>query len=79
MKLKNEYNNKVAKKFRLIIDIIQIIGYIISGLIFVAALLDLNLYCLIYGVIVALSTWFSTLFLEAIAEIIELLDNIKNK
>ena len=72
--------NKVASKFSLVVNIMKFLGYF-ATIIGFFALFSIEeqgfaFLCLICGVIV---TWLSTLFFEAIAEGLQLLEDIKNK
>lgn len=79
------HKNKIAGKFKLVATILKIIGY--GGAILAALVIilrsEMEANGIILGIIVALIasliTWFSCLTWEAIAEIIQLLEDIKNK
>ena len=86
-KRKNENNvntrkiyNKVATKFNIVVYIIRIIGYF-SGFVSLIILAQNNSFLL--GLVVCASTcivtWLSTLFFVAIAEGLQLLQDIKEK
>lgn len=75
-------SNRVASKFTLVVTIVKFIGYI--GAIIVAIVMmsideDMIGLGILIGIAVAIATWFSTLFFEAIAEGLNLLQDIKNK
>ena len=73
-------SNVVAQKFTLIVVINKIIGYICSIVIAIILIIAVNFWIgLVFGLLIAVMTWLSTLLLEAIAEIINLLQDIKNK
>ena len=80
-------SNVVAGKFELVVLIIKFIGYISALIIVIAFLImaisfekgHLFLIGIILGIIQAIITWLSTLILEAIAEALNLLQDIKNK
>lgn len=64
-------NNNIANTFKILVYIIIVIGVILA---IVGCTLNL-----IYGILIFVSTLLSALFLRAIAEIIQLLEDIKNK
>ena len=73
-------SNVVAEKFILVVLIIKILGYL--GAIIIGAIYIGNIGFgpgLLIGGIIAISVWFSTLIFEAIAEGLNLLQDIKNK
>lgn len=73
-------SNKVANKFTLVVLITKIVGYlcaIICGLIFMGD--EGFWFGLLIIVSIAIAVWFSTLIFEAIAETLNLLQDIKNK
>lgn len=73
-------NNKVALKFGIVIMIIKAIGYIGAVMLFIVlASTEQFLSGLVTGVITFIVTWFSTLIFEAIAEGLQLLQDIKEK
>ena len=76
----NEITNKVASKFSLLVGIMKFIGYSASFISFIALLSSeetgFAFLCLIGG---AIFTWLSTLFFEAVAEGLQLLQDIKDK
>ena len=83
--MQNE-QNRVAKKFKIVVSVLRILGYgtaIISALLAVLFifidLLEATLVCLIYAIALAVGTWFACLTYEAIAEGLQLLQDIKNK
>lgn len=86
-KRKNENNvntrkiyNKVATKFNIVVYIIRIIGYF-SGFVSLIILAQNNSFLLglVVCVITCIVTWLSTLFFVAIAEGLQLLQDIKEK
>ena len=72
--------NTVASKFSLVVNIMKFLGYGATIIGFIALFSNeeqgFAFLCLICGAIV---TWLSTLFFEAIAEGLQLLEDIKNK
>ena len=76
----NEITNKVASKFSLLVGIMKFIGYSASFISFIALLSSeetgFAFLCLIGG---AIFTWLSTLFFEAVAEGLQLLQDIKDE
>lgn len=76
---KRKYN-KVATKFNFVVWIMKFLGYL-SGIItwIVLANLDNGLMGFVICVVICVVTWFSTLLFEAIAEGLQLLEDIKNK
>lgn len=74
------YTNTVASKFSLVVSIMKFLGYGATIIGFIALFSNeeqgFAFICLICGGIV---TWLSTLFFEAIAEGLQLLEDIKNK
>ena len=73
-------SNAVANKFILVVNIVKFIGYIaaiILGLILIGQ--GIILLGILGAIIIAIITWFSTLMFEAIAEGLNLLQDIKNK
>ena len=78
--IENEITNKVASKFSLLVGIMKFIGYSASFISFIALLSSeetgFAFLCLIGG---AIFTWLSTLFFEAVAEGLQLLQDIKDK
>lgn len=86
-KRKNENNvntrkiyNKVATKFNVVVYIIRFLGYF-SGFISLIILAQNNSFSLglVVCVITCIVTWLSTLFFVAIAEGLQLLQDIKEK
>jgi len=75
-KTKKEYTNFVAKKFDLVILIIKGLGYSVAVIMALMNAFDLGIWI---GIFVAIATWLSTLILEAVAEGLQLLEDIKNK
>ncbi len=72
--------NAVAFKFKIVVRIIQFVGYI--GALIVAILymvLEQFWLGIAFGIAIAVFTWFSKLIFEAIAEGLQLLEDIKNK
>jgi len=66
----------------MVVSIIKIIGYILAfifGLVMLDASGDNFFIAILSGGIFALFVWFSTLLYEAIAEVLNLLQDIKNK
>lgn len=76
---KNE-TNSVSDKINLIVSILHFIGYglsLISGIaLFINEEVLYGFVAIVIGIIITL---LSTIFLEAISEIIQLLEDIKNK
>lgn len=73
-------SNSVADKFLLVVLIVKFIGYI--GAVITAIIFMVNGgfgLGILSGVIIAISIWCSTLLFEAIAEGLNLLQDIKNK
>lgn len=73
-------SNEVANKFLLVVAIVKAIGYvcaIITGLIIMT--MDKFWLGLLVGLLIAVMVWSSTLIFEAIAEGLNLLQDIKNK
>lgn len=84
-KNKVKIKNKIANKFKLVVTLLKFLGYggaIISALIIILAS-EMELAGIVVGLLVALVvsliTWFSCLSWEAIAEVLQLLEDIKNK
>lgn len=76
----SDSSNMVANKFTLIVIIIKVIGYITAVVTLIAFLIAGEIgQGFLFGIIIAVITWFSTLAFEAIAEILNLLQDIKNK
>ena len=76
----SDSSNMVANKFTLIVVIIKVIGYIGAIVTLIAFLIHGEIgQGFLFGIIIAVITWFSTLAFEAIAEILNLLQDIKNK
>lgn len=79
-KLKNDDYNPVARKFNLVVIIIKILGYFSA---FTSLITFIILKSFWFGIlsfiIICIATWLSTLIFEAIAEGLNLLENIKNK
>lgn len=73
-------SNTVAEKFILVVMITKFIGYI--GAVILAIVFIGNGepgLGILAGIVIAIATWFSTLLFEAIAEGLNLLQDIKNK
>lgn len=72
--------NPVAKKFNLVVMITKILGYFSA---FIAMILFVSIkkfwWGLFWCVILCIATWFSTLIFEAIAEGLNLLQEIRDK
>lgn len=74
-------SNEVANKFTLVVTIGKVIGYalaIITALIIIFGMEEF-LIGILSGVMIAIITWLSSLLFEAIAEGLNLLQDIKNK
>ena len=79
--------NRVAKKFKIVVTVIKILGYgyaILSTLLFILASALSNMVLLavlgiVVGLLIAIGTWLACLMYEAIAEGLQLLQDIKNK
>ena len=74
--------NKVAEKFLIVVRTIKFLGYgaaIIAGLGIMSMDDDMFLHGLLAAGVMALVTWLSCLLWEAIAEGLQLLEDIKNK
>lgn len=73
-------SNTVANKFTLVVTIIKVIGYLGA---FITAIMIMSIgqvgIGFLSGIVIAIITWFSTLIFEAIAEALNLLQDIKNK
>lgn len=77
---KQEQENKISAKFNLIVFTIKVIGYIIALFSGLVIMVNVNFWGgLILGLVIAIVVFFSTLIYEALAEIINLLQDIKNK
>ena len=75
-----ECKNKIASKFDTLVFIIKLFGYFLAIGTFILCTQEENfLTGLGAGLIIAIITFFSTIFYEAIAEIINILQDIKNK
>lgn len=73
-------SNTVAKKFILVVTIMKFIGYlgaVIVAIVFMS--MDEVGIGILSGIITTIITWLSTLIFEAIAEALNLLQDIKNK
>lgn len=79
------HKNKIAGKFKLVATILKVLGYggAILSAIAIMLVSEMKLEGILAGIgvalLVSLITWFSCLTWEAIAEIIQLLEDIKNK
>lgn len=72
--------NKVAAKFSIIVSIIKFIGYLASIIAFITFLsLEETGLAFLYLICGSIVTLFSTLLFEAMAEGLQLLEDIKNK
>ena len=84
--MENE-QNRVSKKFRTVVSVLKILGYgsaIISTLFYIilVALSNTLLVAvtgIALGLLIAVGTWLACLSYEAIAEGLQLLQDIKNK
>lgn len=77
---KNNKPNKVASKFNALVVIIKICGYLLAIVMLIIGAQEENIVTgIVAGLIIAIFTFFSTIFYEAIAEILNLLEDIKNK
>ena len=73
-------SNVVAQKFTMIVITTKVIGYILSIIVAVILMNTIKFWVgLVVGLLIADITWLSTLLFEAIAEIINLLQDVKNK
>ena len=73
-------SNVVAQKFTIIVISTKVVGYILSIIVAIILMRVVKFWLgLIVGLLIADITWLSTLLFEAIAEIINLLQDIKNK
>ena len=72
--------NPIAKKFNLVVMIVKVIGYF-SAFISIIAFASIREFWwgLLGSIVIVISTWLSTLLFEAIAEGLNLLQDIKNK
>lgn len=72
--------NKVAFKFLIVVNIMKILGYGASIIGFIAFMVqDEGGFAFLTLIVGAITTWLSTLLFEAIAEGLQLLEDIKNK
>lgn len=72
-------SNTVANKFTLVVTITKVIGYICAVIIGIVIIANISFWLgLLIGVSIAIAVWFSTLIFEAIAETLNLLQDIKN-
>ena len=72
--------NIVANKFTLVVTIVKAIGYIVATVMGIMTMTSTNAFLgLLCGGAIAIATWLSTLIFEAIAEGLNLLQDIKNK
>lgn len=73
-------DNPVAQKFDSVIKIIKILGYVVAIIVTIGYFLENEVGIgILVGIIIAGLTWLSTLGLEAIEEIINLLQEIVDK
>lgn len=73
-------SNIVAQKFTIIVISTKVVGYILSIIVAIVLMKVVKFWVgLVVGLLIADITWLSTLLFEAIAEIINLLQDIKNK
>ena len=72
--------NRIARKFDLVVWIIKFLGYL-GGIISLIILTSLDDFIigLVVCIVTCIVTWLSTLLFEAIAEGLQLLEDIKNK
>ena len=77
--------NKIAKKFKAVVSALKILGYgaailcAIAGFLYFFTSIESSITNLISAITVAVGTWMACLFYEAIAEGLQLLQDIKNK
>lgn len=72
--------NRVANKFDLLTYIMKFLGYFSAIICLIVFTQNVNLGTgLIFCIVICVATLLSTLFLEAIAEVLQLLEDIKNK
>lgn len=72
--------NKVANKFKIVANILKFLGY--GGAILCTIVIMANGEAgagILGGIVIAIATWFGCLFWEAVAEGLQLLEDIKNK
>ncbi len=72
--------NKIANKFKIVANILKFIGYggaFIFTIIYMSA--DEIGFAILGAIVIVIATWFSCLFWEAISEVLQLLEDIKNK
>ena len=75
-----QIKNKVANKFNFVVMIVKCFGYLSAIIIFICFIqMDKFLVGLGCCVVLCVTTWLSTLIMEAIAEGLNLLQDIKNK
>jgi hypothetical protein len=73
-------SNRIADKFTLVVNITKILGYLCAIIIAIVMMINVSLWSgLLVGLVIAGIVWFSTLLFEAIAEGLNLLQDIKNK
>lgn len=72
--------NPVAKKFNLVVMIMKVLGYFSAfiGLIIFASM-EQFWWGLLWCIVICIVTWLSTLIFEAIAEALNLLQEIRDK
>lgn len=76
----NTIKNKIANKFKLVVNILKFLGYSGAILFVVISMIEgEGGYGILIGIGIAIATWFGCLFWEAVAEILQLLEDIKNK
>lgn len=73
--------NKVARKFNIIVTVTKVFGYFIAVLTMIITTSVTSNFGtgFLYGVSIAIATWLSTLLFEAIAEGLNLLQDINNR
>lgn len=77
---KQKQENEISAKFNLIVFTIKVIGYVIALFAGLTIMINVNFWGgLILGLVIAIVVFFSTLIYEALAEVINLLQDIKNK
>ena len=73
-------SNEVAEKFMIVVMLIKVIGYSAAFILGLSTMMDLNFWSgLLVAGGIAVGVWLSTLLYEAIAEGLNLLQDIKNK
>lgn len=72
--------NKVANKFKIVITVLKFLGYFGAFITLITfSSIDKFIIGLCWCIGICIATWLSTLTLEAIAEGLQLLEDIKNK